>query len=386
MKRLMVFLAGIGLVFMAGAGVSPPKGQIPIFPYSSFEGLGGHTGNNCINTAFDISADGTTVVGNNNWDNEKWGFVWTQNTGMVILPGFPYAVPASGGGGVSADGTIVGGAILNEEGDVVACRWKLIDGLWIPEVLGDLPGGEDFSGSNCLSFDGNIAVGFAHSSLGLEACRWFQQVNDQGESVWIPQGLGDLQGSGYDSLAYGCSADGSIVVGWSDVGSNGRRAFRWTPNTGMASLGVVEKGNDSEAWACSADGSIVVGFSDIYAAKPGKNLVVAFRWTAATGMLSLGLLPGGKSSRALAVSPDGSVVVGRGSTKKDGEKAIIWDAANGMRRIDQVLAAHYVVVPPGWSLNEAVGITIPEPGVLVVIGNGRNPYGFDEAWRAVIVE
>jgi len=380
MKRGMVLALGIGLVLSAAAVVTRPAGQVPLYFFSSFEGLGGHTGNYCQNTAFDVSADGTTVVGNNNWDIEVWGFVWKKETGMVILPGLPLAPPASGGGGANANGTIVGGAILNEEGDVVAARWTLTEGFWVPEVLGDLLGGQDFSGSNCLSYDGSVAVGFANSFLGPEACRWSQQPNDQGELVWVPQALGDLPGGGYYSTAYGCSADGSVVVGWSEV-SYGRRAFRWTPGTGMVDLGVLGKVNRSEAWACSANGSVVVGFTDA-----GKNQVVAFRWTAAAGMVSLGLLPGGKTSRALAVSPDGSIVVGRGSTKKEGEQAMIWDPVNGMRRIDQVLAAHGVYPPPGWWLYEAVGIAVPEPGVLVIIGNGHDPEGFDEAWRAVIVD
>jgi probable HAF family extracellular repeat protein len=379
MKRWMVLLMGIGLALLAGAVFTQPAGQVPLFFYSSFEGLGGHTGTYCQNSAFDVSADGTTVVGNNNWDTEVWGFVWKKETGMVILPGLPLAAPASGGGGANANGTIVGGAILNEEGDVVAARWTLTEGFWVPEVLGDLPGGQDFSGSNCLSYDGSVAVGFANSSLGTVACRWSQQPNDQGELVWVPQALGDLPGGEYNSQAYGCSADGSVVVGWSETGSNARRAFRWTPGIGMVNLGVIGRGVWSEGWACSADGSVVVGGTDV------KNQIVAFRWTAAKGMVSLGILPGGKASRALAVSPDGSIIVGLGSTKNQGNKAIIWDSANGMRRIDQVLAAHNVPTN-GWNLFRANGIAIPEPGVIVIVGEGINPAGFAESWRAVIVQ
>ena len=55
-----------------------------------------------------------------------------------------------------------------------------------------------------------------------------------------------------------------------------------------------------------------------------------------------------------------------GSPAGDGAKAFIWDAENGMRRIDEVLAALGEFVPAGWSLIEAVAITVPESGVLVM--------------------
>lgn len=69
-------------------------------------------------------------------------------------------------------------------------------------------------------------------------------------------------------------------------------------------LGVLPGGDMSEAYAVSADGQ-VVGVS----LNTGDSSATAFRWTAATGMVSLGTL-GGNRSYAHGVSADGSVVVG----------------------------------------------------------------------------
>jgi probable HAF family extracellular repeat protein len=147
----------------------------------------------------------------------------------------------------------------------------------------------------------------------------------------------------------------------------------------MKDLGVVGKRKWSTAWGCSGDGSVVVGTTFTTVSKDG----VAFRWTPATGMVSLGILSGGKTSEAFATSPDGSIVVGGGSTR-EGTRAFIWDAANGMRRVIDVLAAHNVFPPAGWVLVQAKGVTVTPTGETVIVGLGFNPSKQTAAWRAVI--
>jgi probable HAF family extracellular repeat protein len=51
------------------------------------------------------------------------------------------------------------------------------------------------------------------------------------------QGLGDLPGGTFESRAYGVSADGNTVVGYSDSGS--AEAFRWTAASGIHGLGFL---------------------------------------------------------------------------------------------------------------------------------------------------
>ncbi len=89
------------------------------------------------------------------------------------------------------------------------------------------------------------------------------------------QGVGDLPGGTVSSVAFGVSADGSTVVGWS-ISANGQEAYRWTRGGGMVGLGDLPGGNfNSSANGVSSDGSAIIGL--------GKNMAnaqEAFRWTA----------------------------------------------------------------------------------------------------------
>jgi len=115
---------------------------------------------------------------------------------------------------------------------------------------------------------------------------------------------------GLSSEAFGVSADGSVVVGRSTDANNTRLAFRWTAAGGMKTLGTLG-GLGSEAFDVSGDGSVVVG--DASTAGGASH---AFRWTAATGMKDLSTLYAGTGSSYLssanAVSSDGAHVVGYG--------------------------------------------------------------------------
>src|ERR1039458_5486853 len=135
-------------------------------------------------------------------------------------------------------------------------------------------------------------------------------------------------GVGYESFANCVSADGTVVVGTSESNYlSPDQAFRWTAGSGMVGLGYVPGGNSSSATAVSGDGSIVVGSSGYqdYVGAPGNYQ--AFRWTAGSGMVGLGYLPGGTNSTATGASADGSLVVGSAS----GEQSFRWTAGSGMQ-------------------------------------------------------
>jgi uncharacterized membrane protein len=106
----------------------------------------------------------------------------------------------------------------------------------------------------------------------------------------------------------------------------------------------------------------------------------AFRWTEAGGMVGLGDLPGGSfSSGAIAVSADGSVIVGSSLTDI-GSEAFIWDATHGMRNLKSVLTASGLNLA-GWTLTGAGGISADG---FTIAGVGINPQGQTEAWRATL--
>jgi MYXO-CTERM domain-containing protein len=136
--------------------------------------------------------------------------------------------------------------------------------------------------------------------------------------------LGDLPGGAFDSLAKDVSADGSVVVGVSNS-----EAFRWTASSGMVDLGVLGGSYNSHAFGVSDDGSTVVGFAT------SPIGFEAFRWTAASGMVGLGNFPGisGSGSSARAANSDGSVVVGTGAIIIEHavrSQAFRWTAAFGL--------------------------------------------------------
>lgn len=236
-------------------------------------------------------------------------------------------------------------------------------------LLGDLPGGTEFSRALAISADGNVVVGdSSHQLHYTHAFRWTATggMVDLGE-------LPNPFGFGESSYAYGVSGNGSTITGvsggfpiggayrWTsstgmvplaeDQGSQGPtaissdgsvivgsnhstgEAFRWTSAGGFVGLGDLPGGRvRSDAWGVSADGSVIVGSGEV-----SDNFIPeAFKWTATDGMVSLGGLPGGGVfpggqvfSVAYAVSGDGTVIVGRASAA-EGAEAFRWTAAGGM--------------------------------------------------------
>lgn len=144
------------------------------------------------------------------------------------------------------------------------------------------------------------------------------------------QGLGDLEGGTFFSIANAASEDGSVVVGQGDPES-GNEAFRWEDGI-MTGLGDLEGGTFN--------------------------------------------------SRATDVSSDGSVVIGQGESDY-GDEAFIWDAENGMRSLQDVLETVFQLDLTGWSLRAAHGISTDG---LTIVGQGINPDGYTEAWIATVPE
>ena len=148
---------------------------------------------------------------------------------------------------------------------------------------------------------------------------WFYlliPINDANAQATF-EGLGFLVESiDQYSLATGVSADGSIVTGTSASEYDGMvvgEAFRWENGeiTGIGMLfpppGVTPYSRSNNI---SADGTTIVGYSTSFNSIPG--LFEAMRWTLNTGMEGLGdLTPSDYWSESLAVSDNGSVVVGR---------------------------------------------------------------------------
>ncbi|MFO0832118.1 MAG: hypothetical protein U0637_09765 [Phycisphaerales bacterium] len=99
-------------------------------------------------------------------------------------------------------------------------------------------------------------------------------------------------------------------------------AQKWSRTTGLLDLGVYPGGYNSLGRAISGDGSTVVG--DSYGH--------AFRWTQQTGMLWLPTPPPNQSASAMAISTDGTTIVGSMS-RSSGSQAFVWRADTGMQAL-----------------------------------------------------
>lgn len=128
------------------------------------------------------------------------------------------------------------------------------------------------------------------------------------------------------------SADGQYVVGYGDA-PDGLRAFRWRIDSPAAeNLGCLEGCEDSGAVAVSADGSVVVGNS-LNTQQPR----IAFRWTQAAGMAPLGDVAEANNKYPNAVSGDGSVVAGN---MLGGSGAFRWTPGSGYQPLQSILGQH----------------------------------------------
>lgn len=324
-----------------------------------FMGLGDLPGGEFGSRAFEISGDGSTVIGDAHGITTS--FLWTKAGGMVDIVSL---TGLSSARDVSYNGSVVVGS------DV----WSSAHGI---QSYGSLPG-PGWTSAAAISGDGLTVVGEGNgdaggdSSDGRQAFRWTSAAGIVG--------LGDLPGGLFNSMATDVSTDGSVIAGYS-YGAAGREAFRWTQASGMVGLGDLPGGSySSTAYGISADGSTIVGVSR------SSSGIEAFRWTQASGMVGLGDLPGGSfASQARAASADGSVIVGAGFTNVliidagSISEAVIWDAAHGMRSLRDLLVVNHGLNLSGWILKDARDISHDGR---TIVGIGINPQGLEEAWVA----
>jgi probable HAF family extracellular repeat protein len=185
------------------------------------------------------SGDGSVVVGN----GDAGAVTWTEGTGPLPLPDLPDSTGSSAAYDISADGSVVVGRSYDSDGIPRAVRW--IGGEVF--TLGLLPDGRITEMAHAVSEDGTVIVG---STQAAEAFRW---IEGQGAV-----GLGTLEGYQFGP-ALGVSADGSVVVGYSGSAGVGHQGFVWTEDDGMVGLGFLPGQDTSTASDVSADGSVIVG-------------------------------------------------------------------------------------------------------------------------------
>lgn len=198
--------------------------------------------------------------------------------------------------------------------------WSAVDmgvpmGATLSVAFGASSNGAVIVGSSDFTGDGNTTT-FRWTSGG-----GFQNLGS------IPGGPNPSPGGG----ATGVSADGTIVVGSDSGGAAGgpffgtffnAEAFRWTSGGGMVGLGFLGSGDGSAANAISADGTMIVGSSQIISGFAQQNF--PFKWTSGGGMVALPLLAGAIGGAAQGVSSDGTVIVGNSTDPIAGDIPVKW--------------------------------------------------------------
>lgn len=294
-----------------------------------------------------ISGDGTTLTGASIGTSRRVPFKWTAAGGMVALP-VTQSKPNGEGHACSAGGDVIGG---------MGIFFDLFAGqLWTSSGVSTLPGAVDGTYKPAvvsgLSRDGRIATGTAGSGvIGYQAYLW-----TTGDAN--PTGLGYLGGSPKvrGSEAHGMSGDASVVTGVSTASDTTLAGYRWTA-AGMTALPPIAGFSGTNGWAVSRDGRTIVGWATPSNAIRGQTFPrQATSWNA-TGALDLGDLGGfSLSSQAYGVSADGSIIVGVAASGQAffDQTAFIWDATNGMRRLQSVLGS---AVPSGWTVLVASAVS-----------------------------
>jgi len=183
-------------------------------------------------------------------------------------------------------------------------------------------------------------------------------------ATFYPLGMLD---QGDQSVAYGLSGDGHVVVGFSHH-AQGWEAFRWTAQQGMIRLGELPGGSFySEASDVSFDGSVIVGIS------ADSQSYQAVRWTVDGEAINTEVLCPG---HAAGVSDDGTVIAGiRYGQGGEPNRGFRWTAAQGVVDLPDLASGQRFEYPMAIS-----------PDGLTIVGDGINPAGDREAWMVVIPE
>lgn len=346
---------------LLGAAVPVVTGEA-----AEFIPLGDLPGGESYSLAIDLSADGSTVLGQSADEAGNQIYRWSEASGFSLVPlfdngsGFPNFFAT----GISRDGSVLGGYAYTGAW-TEAMRWSATEGYTQLGALNSESGLDQYSLGVDISGDGNaVAIsGTAPLTPFTASIVWTASMG------LVPIGFlpEDQPEPFYSSFSFSqaISSDGQTVVGSSASTKHldrGDQAFRWTMGEGMTALGFLPGESQSTATAVSADGAIVVGMSGM----------TAFRWTEETGIEALG------SFNPTGVAADGAVIVG--TTQEFPSVAVIWTAAAGVRPLQTYLQDELNLNLSGWQgLTEAVGIS--DDGA-VVAGNGINAAGNTEAFIA----
>jgi uncharacterized membrane protein len=281
-----------------------------------------------------ISDDGTVACGNLLvGSNDGTAGIWTAATGLQSIGYLPGSVPGCGGGlssayDISGDGTTIVGLSWGDNCSGLGFRWTAATGM---QPLQSLANGHNRCSS--ITGDGSLLAGFAQGTSTRTPAFWnpdtsgfvidpnlmgevYRCTEDGSQSVGtlyfsgslftafvrdtqsgVFTNLHQLQ-SGWAAAASDLSEDGSVIVGF-DYISLSRKAWVWTDVDGMiglkerlTALGVANVPDLATCLAVSNDGTVVVGMATLAGGPFGSGAFIAelprptSQWTNLAGGLA----------------------------------------------------------------------------------------------------
>jgi uncharacterized membrane protein len=245
--------------------------------------------------------------------------------------------------GISADGNTIVSGRTGPDGNTNPAMWRQDSG-WVD--LGHPAEGcvldASWGSAWSVSGDGSVVVGLAWYCPGAEGFQWTQQDG--------MVGLGHPIGA--SSRASAISADGSTIVGFYEDPVQGfRRPVRWISGSTDLFLG---KDIPGEAIAVSSNGSRIVGQA---ADSTGNGR--AFFYSARSGLVPMGVLSGNTTDQSVAtgVSDNGIVIGASIDTFTFLSQPFLWSFKTGLHPLQSALAHNGAIIPAGVVLTNVLAIS-----------------------------
>jgi uncharacterized membrane protein len=315
--------------------------------------------------AYAASADGATILADtgNGSTGSSHPVIWRDGSFADLNLAGAFARL------LSADGAVVAARVETSVG-VTQVVLRSVAGT--TTMLGDLPGGPEYSEPNAINVDGTVVAGYGNTTGGQEPFVWTAaagQMVNLGSITTVNQ-----------TVARAVSSDGTAAAGTSLTGS-GTGIFHWTAAGGMKGIGYRFDNVPGPSpffflWSppilISSDGTIVAG-TDTNPTDP--RLPRAFRWNSVAG--SVALTPSTDASILRAASQDGRRLLGARvkSSAPPGMPAplpgaqisftpFVWDATGGTQDLAAVLGAAGI---------DLGGLTLGDP--IAISADGTNVVG-----------
>lgn len=268
-----------------------------------------------------------------------------------------------------AIGSTAAGSLVIGQSKGTFFRWNVQNGVKLAPAV---PAGFVLAEPKGIANDALVVVGNLHTtSSGSEPFVW-----DEVNGYRFPGRLFSNTASATD-----VSGNGEVVVGYGYNPDLQEEAFRWTQESGYTLLGDLPGHYyKSRALAISKDGSTIVGWTSMRETCGGlcgtNVLNRAFRWTLAGGMQDLGFVSGKTNNVAYSVSHDGSVILLRDMDY------CIWREGKGLLPFTNYVANETSFDPTGWTLRPLNLVEIN--GKTVIVGVGRYAQSEPVFWHLVM--